>query len=150
MPVLLIRLGILVVVCLLVYLVIQLGRRFVESQRKKALAAPQLEAFSETPVTDTSSVRILAFSSEDCTQCHVLQTPALQRLQQTLGDKITVVDVDAVASPALAKQYHILTVPSTVVLDASGQAQAVNYGFANTHKLAQQVEAVLEQASCVG
>jgi len=38
----------------------------------------------------------------------------------------------------------VLTLPTTVVLDAAGRAHAVNYGFANTQRLLEQVDEVLE------
>lgn len=156
MPDILIRIGVLLLVSLLVYLAVWSGRRYVESQRRKVLAAsPTLPLETIDTITDdgissaTAPVRILAFSSEDCKQCHQLQAPALQRVRQQHGDTVTVVDIDAVASPELAQQYHILTVPSTVILDATGQAHAVNYGFANTQRLLQQVDAVLVQVNAV-
>ena len=102
---------------------------------------------NEGASSPTSQVRILSFSSEDCKQCHQLQAPALQRVQQQHGDTVAVVEIDAVASPELTQHYHILTVPSTVILDPSGKAHAVNYGFANTQRLLQQVDAVLTQVN---
>lgn len=148
-----IRIGVLLLVSLLVALGVWSGRRFVEAQRRKVLAASPLdnrETFANEEAFSTASpVRILAFSSEDCKQCHLLQAPALQRVQQQHGDTVAVVEIDAVASPELTQQYHILTVPSTVILDARGQAHAVNYGFANTQRLLQQVDAVLGQVSAV-
>lgn len=152
----LIRIGVLLLVSLLVCLGVWSGRRFVEIQRRKVLATPPLSnagntlnTLNEEAVSSTSPVRILAFSSEDCKQCHQLQAPALQRVRQQHGDTVAVVEIDAVASPQLAQQYHILTVPSTVILDATGQAHAVNYGFANTQRLLQQVDAVLAQVNAV-
>ncbi len=54
-------------------------------------------------------------------------------------------EVDAPSSPELVQHYQVLTVPTTVVLDATGHAQAVNYGFANTQRLLEQIDAVLVQ-----
>jgi hypothetical protein len=56
-----------------------------------------------------------------------------------------VVDVDAPDEPELTQRYQVLTVPTTVVLDAMGRARAVNYGFANSAKLLEQVDEVLAQ-----
>ena len=47
----------------------------------------------------------------------------------------------------LTQAYHVLTVPSTVVLDAEGNAHAVNYGFANTQRLPQQVDEALAKVA---
>jgi thioredoxin-like negative regulator of GroEL len=156
MPDIIIRIGVLLLVSLLVFLGVWFGRRFVENQRRKVLAASpisasdSIDAITNKEVSSSASpVRILAFSSEDCKQCHLLQAPALQRVRQQHGDTVAVVEIDAVASPEMAQRYHILTVPSTVILDPSGKAHAVNYGFANTQRLLQQVDAVLAQVNAV-
>ncbi|MEO8970506.1 MAG: hypothetical protein ABI406_02765, partial [Ktedonobacteraceae bacterium] len=105
MPDILIRIGVLLLVSLLVCLGVWSGRRFVEIQRRKVLASPpsgnagnSLNTLNEEAVSSTSPVRILAFSSEDCKQCHQLQAPALQRVRQQHGDRVAVVEIDAVAS----------------------------------------------------
>lgn len=162
----LMRLAVLALVALLLYLLVWTGRRFVETRRKQALAAEPLtvetlpgfaktvdgiaEAHEagagEASAEGEASVRILAFSSEDCHQCHLLQEPALRRVQETLGNCVSVVEIDAPSSPELAQRYHILTVPSTVLLDAKGRARVINYGFASTQRLLQQVDEVLAMA----
>lgn len=138
MPALLIRLGILLLALLLIAALVQGGRLFVAHQRRLALAAEPPVNFS--PV---NKVRILAFGSADCTQCHTLQQPVLRRLQALRGSKIDVLEIDAPASPELTGRYHILTVPSTVILNPAGETLAVNYGFANFAKLQAQVDAAL-------
>jgi len=142
----LVRAGALVLVSMFVVLVVWSGRRFVEAQRRRALAAVPL-----SPGVDTSAslaqVRILAFSSDDCRQCHEMQIPALQRVLDARGSKVSVAEVDAPNSPDLTQRYRIMTLPSTVIMDASGRAHAVNYGFANTQRLLDQVDEVLALAS---
>jgi len=144
---LLIRAGILILVGLATWLVAWLGRRFVEMQRQHALAAlpPDIisNAGSAEIFSNPARVRILAFSSADCSQCHQLQAPALERVMQAYGDKVTLLDVDAPNEPELTERYRVLTIPTTVVLDAAGHACAVNYGFANTQKLLAQVDEAL-------
>jgi thioredoxin 1 len=156
-----VRLGILALVAVLLFLMVRVGRWYVETRRRQALSTEPLETlpgleklFEETRqgseagmgeagVEKSPVVRILAFSSEDCRQCHQLQEPALRRVQAALGERVSVIEVDAPASPALTRLYHILTVPSTVVLDAQGYACAVNYGFASSQRLLQQVDEAL-------
>lgn len=135
------RLGLLLLVGLGVLLLVWLGRRFVEAQRRQALAAPS--PIFPVPADSSTSVRILAFSSDDCQQCHRLQAPALQRVLAARGDSVSVVEVDATSEQELAHTYRILTVPSTVVLDSTGNAHAINYGFANTQRLLAQIDEVL-------
>jgi thioredoxin-related protein len=164
MPEIIVRLEVLILLSLLLFLLVRSGQQFVELQRRRALTAPPLDssmsmmesspiyreghsAFQNHAPTDQNpdvhSVRILAFSSPDCKQCHQLQTPALRRVQEIHGANVTIVEIDAPGRPDLVHQYHVLTVPTTVILDPSGHALAVNYGFANTQRLLEQVDTAL-------
>ena len=146
MPDIVVRLGVLALVSVLLCLFAWSGQRFVEASRRQALAAAAPGIFSEISDGEVQSrplVRILAFSSANCHQCHQLQAPALKRVLEARGTDVSVVDVDAPDEPELAQRYQVLTVPTTVVLDAKGRAHAVNYGFANTVKLLEQVDEVL-------
>ncbi len=144
----LIRVGILLLVCLASWLIVWSGRSFVAKQRQHVLATTPVAGTlgsSNTSTTDAkrSPVRILAFSSDDCSQCHQLQAPALQSVVTARGEKISVVEIDAPNEPELTERYRVLTVPTTVVVDATGRAHAINYGFANAEKLLAQVDEVL-------
>jgi hypothetical protein len=147
MPDIVMRLGVLILVAVLLWILTWSGRRFVEMRRQQALAAAPLDIMTggsiPTMDSDKTRVRILSFQSEDCRQCHTLQAPALKRLLETCGDTIAVVEVDAPDAPELTQRYRVLTLPTTVVLDATGNARAVNYGFAPTQRLLEQVHAVL-------
>jgi hypothetical protein len=151
MPEIIVRAGVLVLVSMLLWLVAWSGRRLVEVQRRRALASAPLVITPGSDEVDVHSnpspVRILAFSSADCHQCHQLQTPALQRVLEARGRDVSVLEVDAPNSPELTQRYRVLTLPTTVVLDAAGRAHAINYGFANTERLLEQVDKVLAQIS---
>jgi hypothetical protein len=138
MPSTLVRLSIVLLVSLLVVALVQVGRLFVRQQRRLALAAaPPAE------LSSGSRVRILAFSSADCTQCRTLQQPVLRRLYALRSAEIDVLEIDTPGSPDLAGRYHILTVPSTVILSPAGEALAINYGFAPFETLQAQIDAAL-------
>jgi hypothetical protein len=153
MPDIVMRLGVLILVVVLLWTLTWSGRRFVEMRRRQALAAAPLDIMvaggsnpaGGSPALDSGKthVRILAFQSEDCRQCHTLQAPALKRLLETCGDAVAVMEVDAPGTPELTRRYRVLTLPTTVVLDASGNARAVNYGFASTQRLLEQVNSIL-------
>jgi len=148
MTVFLVRVGVLVLVSIMLLLVVWSGRRFVEAQRRRALAAVPLSSRGDTNAdASLSLVRILAFSSDDCRQCHEMQIPALQRVLDARGSMVSVAEVDTPNSPDLAQRYRILTLPSTVIMDAAGRTHGVNYGFANTQRLLDQVDEVLAQVS---
>lgn len=139
MPDLLARLLILTMVALFSAILLWTGRVFVARQRRLALAAAPLN----TPEQNGEKIRILAFSSATCSQCHTLQQPALLKLQEMCGIQIEVQEIDAPTSPELTGRYHILTLPSTVLLNTDGEAHAINYGFASTQKLLEQLDALL-------
>ena len=147
MPDIVVRIGIVALVSLLVCAIVWYGRRVVEKRRQLALAALPTELLSDMNVDGASAartpIRILAFSSADCHQCHTMQTPALQRVTGARKYQVSVEEIDAPASPELTQRYQVLTLPTTVVLDASGRVHAVNYGFANTQRLLEQVDEVL-------
>ncbi len=147
MPGIIVRIGMLALVSLLVCAIVWYGRRFVEKRRQLAFAALPPQSLSVMNGTDANAasppVRILAFSSADCHQCHTMQTPALQRVTGARKYQVSVEEIDAPGSPELTQRYQVLTLPTTVVLDASGRVHAVNYGFANTQHLLAQVDEVL-------
>ena len=149
MTAMLLRLGVLALVSLALWLVIWGGRRLVEARRQAVLhAAPTAlpGILNSDGAADAAPVQILNFSSADCSQCFRLQAPALRRLLEARSGEVAVVNVDAPNTPELARRYQVMTVPTTVVLDAMGQAQAVNFGFAPTERLLEQVDAVLTKS----
>lgn len=134
----LVRLAALALVVVVTWLSVVGVRAYAAARVRQTLAAaPAASAAS------AAGVRVLAFSSEECSPCHTLQRPALERLLGERQGQVSVVEIDAASSPELTRRYAVLTVPTTVVLDASGKAQAVNYGFAPVGKLLAQVDAAL-------
>lgn len=137
----LLRMATLVGVAVATWLVVVGVRAYAAARVRQTLAAAP-DATAATAATD-AGIRVLAFSSEDCSPCHTLQRPALDRLLGERQGRVSVVEIDAPSSPELTRRYAVLTVPTTVVLDASGKAHAVNYGFAPAGKLLAQVDAAL-------
>jgi len=137
-----IRLAILAAISIIALLVVWFGRHFVEQRRQRVLTATPVVQY-ETDKTQSPHISILAFSSEDCRQCHQLQAPALKRVVEARGERVSIVEVDAPTSPELTERYQVLTVPTTIVLDATGKAHAVNYGFTNAKRLLEQVDSLL-------
>ena len=137
-----IRLAILVLVSIIALAIVQSGRRFVAQRKQRVLTAAPVAQY-EMDTKGNARISILAFSSEDCRQCHQLQTPALKRVIEARGELVSIIEVDAPSSPELTERYQVLTVPTTIVLDATGKAHAVNYGFANAKRLLEQVDSVV-------
>jgi len=141
-----VRLAIVLVLSLSILGLVWASRRFIERKRHQAssgdpiLASKELGEAGDTP---PARVRILAFGSEDCHQCHTLQAPVLRRVKEAHGDVVTIIEIDASNSPELTSRYHVLTLPTTVLLDVKGKAHAVNYGFTNAQSLLKQVDEIL-------
>ena len=96
--------------------------------------------FRRRPAADLlvdSRPLVLAFSTPDCVPCKTIQKPALEELQRRYQDRVNIREVDALAQPELAGRFGILTVPSTVVVGATGVVLAINHGAADWEKLAQ-------------
>jgi thioredoxin-like negative regulator of GroEL len=82
---------------------------------------------------------VVAFSSPGCAACHHAQAPALRALQDQQRGQVRVIAVDVSERPAVATAFGVLTVPSTVILGASGRVVTANHGFASAARLAEQL-----------
>ncbi len=82
---------------------------------------------------------ILYFTTAQCAQCRLQQTPILERLLAELSHSVVLRRVDALAHEDLARRYGVLTVPTTVILDAQGRPRAINHGLATAERLREQL-----------
>lgn len=95
------------------------------------------------PATETTApVTLLNFSSPQCGTCQRVQKPLVDKVSAQFPDQVAVVEVDALAQADLARAYHVLTVPSTVILTGN-RVQDVNYGLASAETLDRQLRAAL-------
>ena len=83
---------------------------------------------------------ILYFTTPECTQCRLRQTPILEQLLSELDYPVVLRKVDALEREDLARRYGVLTVPTTVILDATGRPRAINHGLATADRLRKQLE----------
>lgn len=83
---------------------------------------------------------IVYFTTPDCAPCKTVQRPALSRVMQLLGDNLEVVEIDATQRPDLAKKWGVMSVPTTFLLDARGEARYVNNGVTRAEKLMEQIQ----------
>jgi thiol-disulfide isomerase/thioredoxin len=83
---------------------------------------------------------LVYFTTPECAPCKTVQRPAIDRISSMLGEKLEVVEIDATKRPDLAKVWGVLSVPTTFVLDARGEARYVNNGVARAEKLLEQIE----------
>ncbi len=86
---------------------------------------------------------ILYFTTPDCAPCRTVQRPALQTVQQRLGERLRVIEINAYDQPDLAKQWGVLSVPTTFILDANGAPHHVNHGATSADQLMKQLNEVM-------
>lgn len=85
---------------------------------------------------------IVYFTTPDCVPCKTAQRPALDKVRTLLGEKLQVIEIDASERPDLAKRWGVMSVPTTFLLDARGEARYVNNGVARAEKLMEQIQAL--------
>jgi len=83
---------------------------------------------------------IVYFTTPDCVPCKTVQRPALNKLVTLLGEKLHVVEIDATERPDLAKTWGVMSVPTTFLLNAKGEARYVNNGVTRAEKLMEQIQ----------
>ena len=83
---------------------------------------------------------LVYFTTPDCAPCKTVQRPAIDRVANLLGEKLEVIEIDAMERPDLAKTWGVMSVPTTFVLDAYGEARYVNNGVARAEKLLEQIQ----------
>ena len=114
--------------------------RWWQAQRLQTLATAVTPAPLPAEI-DGSKPAVLYFTTADCAQCRLQQTPILAQLQNKMD--IAVHKLDAIEQETLARFYGIMTVPTTVVLDQHLQPVAVNHGVAPLQKLQAQVREIV-------
>jgi thiol-disulfide isomerase/thioredoxin len=82
---------------------------------------------------------ILYFTGASCTICHTAQKPALRTLAAQLAEGIEIREIDIATEPALARHYRVMSLPTTIVVDAQGEVTDINVGFANGETLRRQL-----------
>jgi thiol-disulfide isomerase/thioredoxin len=81
---------------------------------------------------------ILYFQSDTCAACPT-QSRFLEQLNGEWHGRVAIQKIDADQEPEIATQYHVFTLPTTILIDEVGQVREINYGLTNTHKLSKQV-----------
>ena len=85
---------------------------------------------------------IVYFTTPDCIPCKTVQRPAIYQVSRLLGEDLQIVEIDATERPELAKTWGVMSVPTTFLLDARGQARYVNNGVTRAEKLMEQLKSL--------
>lgn len=83
---------------------------------------------------------LVYFTTPTCAPCKTIQRPAIDQVAKLLGEKLQVVEIDAAEHPDLASTWGVMSVPTTFLLDARGEARYVNNGVARVEKLMEQIQ----------
>jgi thiol-disulfide isomerase/thioredoxin len=133
------RVVVVVVVALAVVLAVLFARRLSARRLNQLkLVGPDWRALGASP---DGRRTLISFSTPSCVACHKAQAPAIDRVRQQLGaEAFRLIKIDAARQPDVARAFGVLTVPSTVVITASGdEVVAMNQGFAPSGQLLQQL-----------
>lgn len=95
---------------------------------------------SQFPSYQQGVPAILYFTTPTCVPCKTIQRPALQKLKESLGERIQIIEVDASTNTELASTWGVLSVPTTYVFDEKGHSRHVNHGVVMADQLFQQLE----------
>jgi thiol-disulfide isomerase/thioredoxin len=82
---------------------------------------------------------ILYFTTPTCVPCKTVQRPAIQQVQQSLGERVQIIEVDASKRMDLASEWGVMSVPTTFILDKNGRPRQINHGVARAEKLLAQL-----------
>ena len=85
---------------------------------------------------------LLYFQSNSCSPC-MTQAHYLEILEREYRDKFAMQKIDTEREPEKAARYGVFTLPTTLVIDRTGDVKFINYGLTNTFRLSRQLESVV-------
>jgi thiol-disulfide isomerase/thioredoxin len=108
-------------------------RRAAEARRRETAVPEDCEPVSRgTP----GRPQVLYFRSDHCTACQT-QARFLEKLPPSVLALVEKVDVDR--EPERAEAYNVLSLPTTMIIDAAGEVQHINYGVVPARRLNTQL-----------
>ncbi len=87
-------------------------------------------------LTQTGVPTILYFTSPTCAVCRLQLVPRFEQLQAEMGaDRLQITGIDVTENWEAAEQWHIFSVPTTILLDVTGQPVKVFQGVVELRAL---------------
>jgi thioredoxin 1 len=84
---------------------------------------------------------VLYFRSDSCAPCST-QAAYLRQIEQDYDGRLAIRKIDTDLEPETAARYSVFTLPTTLIVDSSGQVKHINYGLTAANKLARQLESI--------
>ena len=122
--------------------IIVLGLLFYQLVTRRSLSRARVQV-RRLPNARPGVPMLLYFTTPTCAPCKTIQRPAIHRLQQAVGDRLQVIEIDAASQSDLAGQWGVMSVPTTFILDADGEPVHVNHGVTPAEKLLRQVQELI-------
>jgi thiol-disulfide isomerase/thioredoxin len=85
-----------------------------------------------------SSPTVLYFRSDTCPTCPA-QARYLEQVKSVWNGRFAVHTINADLEPEQTARYRVLSLPTTILLDETGQVKHINYGLTNSQKLVKQL-----------
>ena len=88
-----------------------------------------------------SILTIVYFWSPHCHSCRNAQKPILERIAEEYGEKyLRLISYNVDESADIAKAWGVMTIPTTFIIDQSGEVLFVNFGLATGGVLHRQLK----------
>jgi thioredoxin-like negative regulator of GroEL len=126
---------------LLVLLISALGFLFFALIKRRHMRQIS-DSLGSGPLAAPGQPALLYFRSDSCASC-ASQSRFVQQVEEKWHGRITIQTIDTEQEMEQAQQYNVFTLPTTLIVDSAGTVRHINYGLADTQKLAQQVESIL-------
>jgi thioredoxin 1 len=84
---------------------------------------------------------VLYFRSDRCAPC-TTQGRVLQQIEEEFAGQVSIQQIDADLEREKAASYGVFTLPTTLIVDPTGQVTHVNYGLTDAGKLTQQLQSI--------
>ncbi len=97
------------------------------------------ESARSLPLQKHHKPAILYFTTPDCVPCRTMQRPAIESIKHLYGDRLEVIEIDAYQQPDMVRDWRVLSVPTTFILDENGSPVHVNHGVTRTEELVHQL-----------
>lgn len=119
---------------------VAIAKTLLAVNRRRILSGSLNESLASIAAADKPT--LMYFWTPSCGQCKP-QERAIEQVKaalQQFGRSLAVHKVNAFEDPELAKSMHVITVPTTVLLDVHGNITAWNAGFAPAQTILDQVK----------